>query len=254
MEAEHGALASGLIGQGRLPEPIAIVNESIRVLEAARSARSGPLSGKRVVVTAGPTRERLDPVRFLSNHSSGTMGYALAASAARLGADVMLISGPTSLETPLDVHRTDVESTADMHAAVLQHANADIVIMVAAVADYTPAETSASKLKKDAAGLTLVLRPTVDILADLGSRKKDGQQFIGFALETDNGPENARGKLARKNLDWIVLNNPNEAGAGFGVGTNRVTIIGADGSVTEIPLLPKQEVADAILHETVLKD
>jgi len=253
MEAEHGALASGLVGQGRLPDPAAIVNESTRILEAARSARTGPLSGKRVVVTAGPTRERIDPVRYLSNHSSGTMGYALAASAARLGADVTLISGPTAIAIPPDVRRVDVESTADMHGAVLQHSEADVLIMVAAVSDYTPAETSASKLKKDATGLTLTLKPTVDILADLGSRKKAGQRFIGFALETDNGPENARGKLSRKNLDWIVLNNPTEEGAGFGPGTNRVTIIGADGSETGLPVLPKSEVADAILLHTVLE-
>lgn len=252
MEPGFGSLASGLTGKGRLPDPADIVATTEDVLAAARAAGSGALAGKRVVVTAGPTRERIDPVRYLSNHSTGTMGYALAAAAARLGADVTLISGPTALPTPIDVRRIDIESTADLHAAVLDHADADIVVMVAAVSDYTPAHTSDSKLKKDDSGLTLELKPTIDILADLGSRKQPDQQFIGFALETDNGVEHARGKLARKNLDWIVLNDPNEEGAGFGNGTNRVSILGRDGSEVDLPILPKGEVADAILEHTVL--
>lgn len=254
MEAGFGALASGLTGQGRLPEPDDILAETVSVLERARQSGEGPLAGKRVLVTAGPTQERLDPVRYISNHSSGTMGYAIAASAARRGADVVLVSGPTALDVPPGVRRVDVESTADMHAAVREHEEADVIVMVAAVADFTPAEPMQSKIKKtdETAELTLTLKPTVDILADVGSRKREGQKLIGFALETEDGPDNARRKLERKRLDWIVLNNLSDEGAGFGPGTNKVTIIGADGTERALPVMPKAELADAIWLYTVL--
>lgn len=252
MEAEHGELASGLIGQGRLPSPEAIFERAGQMLAARASAGDGPLAGKRVVVTAGPTRERIDPVRFISNHSTGTMGFELARAAARRGADVVLIAGPVSLATPDGVRRIDVESAAEMHAAAMEHADADVIIMSAAVADYTPATPSTSKIKKEAASPDLNLTPTADILAGLGKAKHDGQLLVGFALETDDGLVNARSKLERKNLDWIVLNNPNEAGAGFGTGTNHVTLLSAHGHEIALSLMPKADVAEAILELAVL--
>lgn len=253
MEAAEGELASGLVGKGRLPEPAAIVDATIRVLTDSAPQLTGPLAGMKITVTAGPTREAIDPVRFISNHSSGTMGFAIAETAARLGAEVTLISGPVSLPTPSGVaRRADVETTADMHEAVLARIADDVIIMVAAVSDYAPANASNRKIKKDGEGLRLELVPTVDILADLGSRKSGQQRLIGFALETHEGPENARGKLARKNLDWIVLNVLGEEGAGFGPGTNKVTILGKDGSTVRLPVLPKAETAAAILHHTLL--
>jgi phosphopantothenoylcysteine decarboxylase/phosphopantothenate--cysteine ligase len=252
MDAEHGSLASGLIGQGRLPEPTSIFEKATELIKAALASKSGPLAGKKVLVTAGPTREAIDPVRFITNHSTGTMGYEIARSAGRRGADVVLVSGPTSLATPDLVRRIDVVSTHDMHEAVQQHADADIVIMVAAVADFTPTKTSTSKIKKTGTSREMELEPTVDILAGLGASRLEGQVLIGFALETDNGLENAKGKLDRKNLDWIVLNNPKEDGAGFGTGTNRVTLLSRRGRTIELPTMPKDEVAEAIL-ETALE-
>lgn len=248
MEAEYGELASGLIGQGRLPEPQAIFDRAVEILKAASLEKKGPLAGKKVLVTAGPTREAIDPVRYISNHSTGTMGYELARSAARLGADVVLVSGPTSLETPKDVRRIDVVTAAEMHHAVKEHVDANIVIMVAAVADYAAVNVSTSKIKKDGLNRTLGLKPTVDILASLGASKSPGQLLVGFALETDNLVANATEKLNRKNLDWIILNNPKEEGAGFGTGTNRVTLLSKEGKVVELPKMPKDEVAEAILE------
>ncbi len=254
MEAAHGELASGLIGDGRLPEPREIVDATVRVLDSAAPKRTGPLAGKTITVTAGPTREAIDPVRFISNNSSGTMGFAIAETAARLGAEVTLIAGPVALATPPGVaRRVDVVSTADMHEAVIARHEDDVIVMVAAVADYAPARASTSKIKKDGAPLTLELTPTVDILADLGARRTAQQQLIGFALETDDGPENARGKLDRKNLDWIVLNVLGDEGAGFGAGTNKVTLLGRDGSTVNLPVLPKAEVAAALIHHTLLE-
>ena len=251
MPAEHGSLASGLVGQGRLPEPAAIFSEASRIIQERVLAREGYLSGKKVLVTAGPTREAIDPVRFLSNHSTGTMGYSIAHACARRGADVVLVSGPTSLKTPDQVRRIDVVSTADMYAAVHQHRDADVVIMVAAVADFTPAVVSESKVKKDGTDRALALKPTVDILASLGEQKKEGQTLIGFALETDDGLANAKGKMERKNLDWIVLNNPKEEGAGFGPGTNKVTLLPREGNALPLPVMPKEDVAEAIVETTL---
>ena len=250
IEPEHGELASGLVGTGRLPEPATLVERIAAKLDA-QAQRAGTLTGRRVLVTAGPTHEAIDPVRFLTNGSTGTMGYALAAAAARRGADVTLVSGPTALPTPDGVLRVDVTSADEMHAAVQRRADADLVVMAAAVADYTPAEPSDRKVKKGDGDLTLRLRRTPDILAALGERKRDGQTLVGFALETHDGIEHARGKLDRKNLDWIVLNHANEAGAGFGPGTNRVTILGRDGTAEELAQMPKAAVAEAILDRVV---
>lgn len=246
IEPEHGELASGLVGTGRLPEPEALAERIAAMLRT-----SGALDGKKVLVTAGPTREAIDPVRFLTNGSTGTMGYALAEAAARRGARVVLVSGPTALPTPPGVKRLDVTSADEMHAAVQKHADADLVLAAAAVADYAPAETSERKLKKGDGDLTLQMRRTPDVLAALGERKRDAQTLVGFALETHDGRANARAKLERKNLDWIVLNHANEPGAGFGPGTNRVTLLGRDGAEEDLPQLPKRAVADAILDRVL---
>ena len=267
MEADSGELASGLVGQGRMPAPEAILQRVVQDIESSGAtppAASGDstsaevvpappladppmLAGKTVLVTAGPTREPIDPVRVFTNRSTGTMGFALAAAAQALGGDVTLVAGPTALPTPAGVTRVDVETAAQMHDAVNDRADADLVIMAAAVADYTPATVAEGKLKKDAGGLTLHFERTVDILAALGQQKRPGQQLIGFALETDNGVAHAREKLQRKNLDWIALNRANEAGAGFGPGTNRITLLGADGSRTELAMQPKPAIARALL-------
>lgn len=243
MDAAHGELASGLVGQGRLPEPDEIADRLREML-----GESSLMSGQRVLVTAGPTREFLDPVRFLSNPSTGTMGFALAAEAARRGADVTLVAGPVSMATPPGVQRVDVTSAAQMHAAVAQHAaGATLVIMTAAVADYAPAERHEHKQKKADGDLTLTLHRTPDILAGLGASKPEGQVLVGFAMETQHGIENARAKLDQKNLDFIVLNMLSEPGAGFGADTNRVTILSADGRAERLPLLPKPDVARLLL-------
>jgi phosphopantothenoylcysteine decarboxylase/phosphopantothenate--cysteine ligase len=262
LDPAHGELASGLVGEGRLPEPEEIAAVLAGWLaEQARSPEPGargPLAGKKVLVTAGPTREAIDPVRFLSNGSTGTMGFALAAAAARRGAAVVLLAGPVALPTPPGVTRVDVVSADDLHAAALRHADADLVIAAAAVADYAPAEPRAQKLKKEAASdadLVLRLRRTPDVLAALGARKRDGQVLVGFALETHDpsagsgqAPEaSALDKLRRKHLDWIVLNHANEEGAGFGTGTNRVVLLGAHGEREALPPMPKPEVAEALL-------
>ena len=266
----HGELASGLVGDGRLPEPEELVAHVDRWLASsewgARSSEFGvqgserpegtyselrtpnsELEGMHVLVTAGPTREAIDPVRFLSNGSTGTMGFALAEAAARRGARVTLLAGPVALATPPGVDRVDVVTADDLLAAALAHADADLVLAAAAVSDYAPAEASDRKLKKGDGDLTLRLRRTPDVLAALGERKRDGQTLVGFALETHDGEANARGKLERKRLDWIALNVQGEAGAGMGAATNRVTLLGRDGARVEIPTAPKADVAEAIL-------
>ena len=251
MEADEGELASGLIGKGRMPEPTAIFRESVRIIRESQDERTGPLAGKKMLVTAGPTREAIDPVRFISNRSTGTMGYAVAREAARLGADVVLVSGPTQLDAPEDVRRVDVESTAEMHDAAMRHTDADIAIMVAAVADFSPVSPSESKIKKGNGPSSLELKRTADILADFGRQKRDGQILIGFALETDDGETNARRKLDEKNLDLIVLNNPKESGSGFGYGTNRVTLIPRGDDPVKLPVMAKTDVASAILERVL---
>jgi phosphopantothenoylcysteine decarboxylase / phosphopantothenate---cysteine ligase len=241
MPAAYGELASGLTGNGRLPEPGEIFERALPYV-----GTGGALAGKVVLVTAGPTRESIDPVRYVSNHSSGRMGYALAAAARRRGAQVVLVSGPTALEAPPGVTRVDVTSAQDMHEAVQAHRDADVVIAAAAVADYAP-EAAPLKIKKDEGELVLRLHRTPDVLEALGKTKKPGQVLVGFALETHDGLDNARRKLEAKNLDWIVLNNALEPGAGFGTPTNRVTLIRRDGFSEDLPLQSKEAVAGAIL-------
>ncbi|PSQ81264.1 MAG: bifunctional phosphopantothenoylcysteine decarboxylase/phosphopantothenate--cysteine ligase CoaBC [Bacteroidetes bacterium QS_1_63_11] len=257
MPAEHGELASGLVGQGRMPEPNAILHRVAEKLNAADStvdqtahSDSAPLAGQGVLVTAGPTREPLDPVRVLTNPSTGTMGYALAEAAARRGASVTLVTGPTTLFPPSGVEVIEVQTAADMDEAVqARREDADFVFMAAAVADYTPIDPSSSKRKKDD-DLVLHLRRTPDILKRLGAHKQPDQVLVGFALETDDVLENARQKLNEKNLDWIAVNDPTEDGAGFGP-TNRVTLLRRDGPPEELPLMPKADVAEVLLDRVL---
>ena len=245
-----GELACGTSGTGRMAEPEEIMRQ-IASLPDASPIHEYPLSKMRVLVTAGPTYERIDSVRFIGNYSSGKMGFALAEALASMGATVELVSGPTSLSVhhPL-IHRTDVESARQMFdAATTLFPDCQAAILSAAVADYRPEQTADHKLKKQGEeGMTLKLVQNPDILATLGSRKVEGQTLIGFALETDNELDNARQKLEKKNLDYIVLNSLRDKGAGFGVDTNRVTIIGRSGAPLETPLLSKKEVAEVIVR------
>jgi phosphopantothenoylcysteine decarboxylase/phosphopantothenate--cysteine ligase len=244
LDPDDGLLAVGEgSGPGRMPEPETIFAHAARMIERGASA----LAGRRVVVSAGPTREPIDPVRFISNHSSGRMGVAIAAAAWRRGADVTLVAGPLGVSAPIGVTHVAVETTRDMHDAIERAiAAADVVVMAAAPSDYRPATVAAHKLKKsgDARSIALVENP--DILAETRSARREGSIVVGFALETDDVLANARRKLSAKGLDLIVVNDATEAGAGFGVDTNRVTIIDRDGD-ERLPLLSKDEVADAIL-------
>lgn len=244
IEPATGELASHLTGRGRMEEP-----EKIAEALDAFFGRQQSLRGRKVLITAGPTYERIDPVRFIGNFSSSKMGYALAAEAARRGASVVLVSGPSALPDPAgDVTTIRIESAREMLAACEEHfADSDITIMSAAVADYAPAHPRDRKIKReheDVPVMELVKNP--DIAATLGARKRPGQILTGFALETDNEMANARQKLAKKNLDIIVLNSLADKGAGFGTDTNKVSIITAD-TVTEVPLKSKIEVAGDIL-------
>ncbi|KGE14361.1 bifunctional phosphopantothenoylcysteine decarboxylase/phosphopantothenate--cysteine ligase CoaBC [Sphingobacterium deserti] len=234
-----GELASGLSGEGRLAEPEDIFQTIYNFFSDAL-----PLQGKKALVTAGPTHETIDPVRFIGNHSSGKMGFAIAEALQRLGAQVVLVSGPTALKTPDNVQQLHVISAAEMLSQVEHHFDdADIIVMSAAVADYTPIEVATTKIKKKEDVFTISLRKTTDILATVGARKSSKQTLVGFALETDNELENAKGKLARKNLDYIVLNSMQDQGAGFAVDTNKVTIIGKDLNKIHLPLKSKMEIA-----------
>jgi phosphopantothenoylcysteine decarboxylase/phosphopantothenate--cysteine ligase len=243
---DEGELASGLKGPGRLPEIQVIIEAVEHVLDKS----SQDLKGKNILVTAGPTFEPIDPVRFIGNRSSGKMGFAIASAAARRGAEVTLVAGPMSLETPRHVNRIDVESAAQMYDAVFAHVQkTHAVIMAAAVADYTPLSPSKKKIKKQGPvdSLTLELAGTADILRSLGE-KKHRTILVGFALETDNELENAREKLKKKNLDFIVLNSLKEKGAGFGTDTNVVTIVPRRGKPEKLPLMSKFDVANEILN------
>ncbi|MDE7069386.1 MAG: bifunctional phosphopantothenoylcysteine decarboxylase/phosphopantothenate--cysteine ligase CoaBC [Alistipes sp.] len=250
IEPGDGELASGLSGKGRMAEPAEIVAQLAELL----SEKKKSLQGKRLIVTAGATIEAIDPVRFISNHSTGKMGYALAASLARRGAEVVLVSGRTALPCPQGVRRVETRSAEEMYEACMREfAAADGAVMCAAVADYTPEEVSAVKLKKGEGAMTIRLKRTRDIAAELGARK-EGRLLVGFALETDHEAENAEGKLHRKNLDFIVLNSLRDAGAGFGGDTNKVTLIDRSGR-EELPLLSKSETAERIVDkiESMLK-
>ena len=245
LNPDDGMLAAGEgSGPGRMPEPETIFAYVGRALESG-----GVLAGKRVVVTGGPTREAIDPVRFISNHSSGKMGVAIAAAAWRRGATVSLVAGPLSIAVPVGVKHVGVESTEEMLAAVAgELPEADVLVMAAAPADYRPAEQSATKIKKTGAPLSLELHETPDILAGTVGSRRTGCVVVGFALETNDMLANARRKLHAKSLDIVVLNSAAEPGAGFGVDTNRVTILtrGTE-QPEELPLLDKRDVADEIL-------
>jgi phosphopantothenoylcysteine decarboxylase/phosphopantothenate--cysteine ligase len=246
VQPDEGYLACGMTGAGRLAGQDAIIAAVREVLRVRRD-----LDGQTVMLTAGPTREPIDPVRFLSNRSSGRMGYAVAEAAAERGAKVILISGPTSLETPSGATRVDVGTAAEMLAAVEQHfPSATIAVFAAAVGDYRPSEAAKSKLKKTPAGITLQLQPTPDILATC-ARKKGHRIVVGFAAETDHVAANARKKLSEKDLDLIVANDVTAEGAGFDVDTNVVTLFSRDGRDLPLPRLTKREVAHRILDEAV---
>lgn len=236
-----GMLACGYEGEGKLPEPELIFEEAVAALTPKR------LAGQRVVVTAGPTREEIDPVRFISNHSSGKMGYAIARQARLRGAEVTLVTGPTALITPYGVNVLQVESAEQMRAAVLGQLDAtDIVIKAAAVADYRPRLRAESKVKKGADQLAIELEKNPDILCEVGARKGD-RVVVGFAAETDDLVANATGKLNRKNLDLIVANDVSQEGAGFNIDTNIAKLLFRDGRVEDVPLMGKEELAGIIL-------
>lgn len=246
LDPDHGMLAAGEgSGPGRMPEPETIFAHVGRLLEMRESA----LRGRNMLVTAGPTREAIDPVRFISNHSSGRMGVEIAAAAWRRGANVTLVAGPLSVPAPVGVTVVPVESTEEMFDAVAEHiGDADALVMSAAPADYRPAEQSSTKLKKTGGARSIELTETPDILRATRESRRKGAVVVGFALETDDLVANAKKKLESKALDMIVLNSATEPGAGFGVETNRVTILrrGSDAQ-EELPLQHKRDVADAVL-------
>jgi len=238
-----GELASGLVGQGRMAEPEEIVDVIFDFFN-----KNKPLAGKKVLITAGPTYEAIDPVRFIGNHSSGKMGIALADEAFDLGAEVVLVCGPSSVISSDGIQRINVRSAEEMFNIAYQHFNScDIAIMSAAVADYTPANKTDKKIKKSNADLAITLKPTVDILKTFGQQKKH-QILVGFALETDNELENAKGKLKNKNADFIVLNSLQDKGAGFGHDTNQIHIIDKNNKITASGLVTKQAAAKQILE------
>jgi len=241
-----GRLACGAVGAGKLPEPEVLLEHILRQI-----ALPHDLTGKKVLITAGPTQESLDPVRYLTNHSSGKMGYALARMAAYRGADVTLVSGPTALDAPLGVEVVPIRSAADLYQAVTARAaNADFIFKAAAVADYTPADYSDNKIKKKDGDLSIPLQRTQDVLKYLGEHKRPGQIICGFSMETENMLENSRAKLEKKAIHMIAANNLKVEGAGFGVDTNVMTLITA-GDCTELPLMSKDDVANAILDKAM---
>ncbi len=248
IEPAAGELASGLSGKGRMEEPERILAYVDALLEGNKD-----FAGKKVLVTAGPTYEKIDPVRFIGNYSSGKMGFALAEEFASRGAEVTLIAGPVSLPTPVgNIRRVDVESAGQMYTAAIEAFPAmDMAVLSAAVADFTPEAAGDRKLKRQE-GLSLGLRPTQDIAAALGVMKRNDQMLVGFALETHDEKEHAREKLRRKNLDMIVLNSLGDAGAGFSCDTNKVTLLKADGSEKVYPLKSKRDVARDIADNMVL--
>ncbi len=246
IEPQSGFLASGLEGKGRMEEPTVIVEK----LEEALSSLLSPLSSKRVLITAGPTYEKIDPVRFIGNYSSGKMGFALAEECARRGMQVTLIAGPVSLECSSPINRIDVESCEEMYnAAIEEFPNVDAAILCAAVADYRPAEVADTKIKRhDDEDLTLRLLPNKDIAAELGRRKQQNQRLVGFALETNDEEINAQKKLAKKNFDFIVLNSTRNEGTTFRSDDNQISII-SDNGKKDFAKKPKSEVARDIIDE-----
>lgn len=248
MEPASGALASGLEGKGRMEEPEDIVKKLDMYFDEKYYANS-PLWGKTVLITAGPTHEKIDPVRFIGNYSSGKMGFALAEECARRGAKVKLVAGPVSMNASERIERIDVETTEEMFdATVKAFDEADAAILCAAVADFKPAKVADNKIKRGENGLTLQLQPTHDIAAELGRRKKRDQILVGFALETNDEERNAKDKLQRKKLDFIVMNSTRNKGTTFGCDDNQVTII-SNTAEKEFPKKPKTEVARDIIDE-----
>ncbi len=241
----NGSLASGLVGEGRMAEP----QEIFDVLDTHFNANK-PLKGKKALVTAGPTYEKIDPVRFIGNYSTGKMGFAIAEALAEQGADVTLVTGPTQLKTSHSgVTTIHIESAQQLFEASSQHfPDCSIAVLAAAVADYRPKQTANEKIKKKDAGLTIELESTIDTLKELGKIKHGKQTLVGFALETNNEIENAGDKLKRKNADAIVLNSLKDEGAGFGTDTNKVTILNKSGMKLELPLLSKKETAGKIVE------
>ena len=242
IEPVEGLLACGDVGNGKLSEPVDIVNRVTELLLFKKD-----LSGIKILVTAGPTREKFDPVRFITNNSSGKMGYAIAERAMRRGAEVTLISGPTSIKPPIGVNLINTLSALDMRTAVLENLeNSDVVIKSAAVSDYSPSEVQKNKIKKTEDTITLTLKKNPDILAEVGE-KKGSRVLIGFAMETEDLLKNARSKLKKKNLDMIVANDLMTEGAGFAVDTNVVTLLYKDGRTEKLEMMSKENLADVIL-------
>lgn len=246
VEPASGRLACGTSGKGRLPEPEDLLEVCLHTL-----AHEKDMAGLSVLVTAGPTQEAIDPVRYITNRSSGKMGYAIASAAARRGARVTLVSGPTALKKPAYVNTVDVVSAQDMFEAVTSAAaEADVIIKAAAVADYRPATVAANKIKKSDGVMSIQLERTKDILGTLGSARRPGQFICGFSMETENVLENSRKKLDKKNVDMIAANDLNTEGAGFAVSTNVLTLITREGNVS-LPLMSKDDAANALLDEIV---
>lgn len=246
IEPASGRLACGAVGKGKMPEPEALLQHILRYL-----ALPHDLTGKKVLVTAGPTQESLDPVRYLTNHSTGKMGYAIAKMAMLRGAEVTLVTGPTAIAPPPFVKVIPIKSAQDMYEAVAGNApTANFIFKAAAVADYTPAEYNDNKMKKKDGDLSIPLKRTQDILKYLGENRQPNQVICGFSMETENMLENSRSKLIKKNVDMICANNLKVAGAGFGVDTNIITVITKD-SHTELPLQSKESAANAIIDHAL---
>lgn len=250
VEPESGELASGLVGKGRMAEPEVI---TARIIEHFSSKKK--LKSKKILVTAGPTYEPIDPVRFIGNFSSGKMGYAIAEELANQGAEVLLISGPTHLKTSNSlIAKIDIQTAQEMYEAAVMHFPAcDAAIMSAAVADFKPATMAKEKVKRGKENMQINLTPNKDIAAELGKMKNDKQVLVGFALETNNEIKNAQKKIQNKNLDFIVLNSLQEKGAGFGVDTNKISIIDRSGNAKNFELKSKKEVAVDIVDELITK-
>ena len=246
IEPASGRLACGAVGKGKLPEPEQLLQHILKYL-----AFPHDLAGKKVLVTAGPTQEAIDPVRYLTNRSTGKMGFAIAKMAMLRGAEVTLISGPSSVTPPPFVNVVNVRSAADMFEAVKTYApNSDLIFKAAAVADYTPMEVADSKIKKKDGDMAIPLMRTTDILAWLGQNRREGQVICGFSMETDDVLANSTAKLAKKNVDMICANSLRQAGAGFGVDTNIITLITKD-HTQELPLMTKEEAANAIIDKAI---
>ena len=243
---DSGVLACRDVGRGKLPSENVLLEYILKEIQCEKD-----LVGKKILVTAGPTRESIDPVRYITNHSTGKMGYAIAKMAMRRGADVTLVSGPADLEPPMFMEFVPIESAEDMFREVTKRSDScDIIIKAAAVADFTPETVSDEKIKKKEGGMTIPLKRTKDILKYLGEHKKEGQLLCGFAMETSNLVENARKKLDSKNVGMIAGNSLRDTGAGFGTDTNKITLVTRDG-LTELPLISKEEVANVILDKLI---